>query len=159
MLSRAFIITFVVALTGSGIFITNVSSADIQHSGIVTVTNETRYFSQHPDVKPIVFNKEYYAKGNVIFTCGERIDGDQLLLTFMDEDEYTSNKDVEVYLRYPASGLSRYYISYVSIYTYISSTLADAYFVGGGIRQSYAEILMVANKTSNFGYQINFYGF
>lgn len=75
MQSRALITALLFFIAGSGIFICNVSSDEIKHSGIITVTNETRYFVQHPDVNPVVFNKEYYAKGNVIFTTGERIDG------------------------------------------------------------------------------------
>ncbi|XP_073833114.1 uncharacterized protein [Musca autumnalis] len=157
--SRALLISFLITIAGSGVFICNVSSSDISHSGIVTVTNETRYFTQHPDVKPTVFKKEYYAKGNILFTCGERIDGDILLTTLMEETEYTRDEDVEIVLKYPASGYKGYDISYVSIYAYVSTTAADTYFVDGGIRQSYAEILMVANQTSNFGFQIYIYGY
>uniref|UniRef100_A0A1I8N3Z4 Uncharacterized protein n=1 Tax=Musca domestica TaxID=7370 RepID=A0A1I8N3Z4_MUSDO len=159
MQSRALITALLFFIAGSGIFICNVSSDEIKHSGIVTVTNETRYFVQHPDVNPVVFNKEYYAKGNVIFTTGERIDGDHLILTFMDETQYTRDEDVEVLLRYPSDACNGNDISFISIYTYISSLAADAYIVDGGIRKSCAEILMVANKTSNFGYQIYIYGY
>lgn len=87
------------------------------------------------------------------------LSGDRLILTYLEDTQFTRNEDIEVFIRYPAQGTNGYILSYVQIYADLSSTAANAYFVNGGIGQSWAEILVVANQTSNFGYQIYLYGF
>lgn len=52
-----------------------VHSIDLSHSNIKIVTDDSRYTALHPDAKLDLFKKENYAKGNIIFTAGERIDG------------------------------------------------------------------------------------
>ncbi|XP_013119034.1 uncharacterized protein LOC106096055 [Stomoxys calcitrans] len=153
------IVVVALFLAIAGFYIREVSSLDLSHGGIITVTNDTRYFVLHPDSSKEVFDKEHYAKGNIMFTSGQRIEGDRLILTYMDQTQYTRNEDVEVLLQYPAEGRKGYYISFVLIYADVSTTDCDAYFVDGGIGQTYCKILIACNKTSNFGYQIYLYGY
>lgn len=72
--SRSVVIALFLAIVGL-FCVREVTSVDITHSGITTVTNDTRYLTLNPDAKLVVFNKELYAKGNIIFTSGARIDG------------------------------------------------------------------------------------
>lgn len=78
----------------------------------------------------------------------------------MDETSYSRSTDIEVSMWYPAEGTNGLILSCVQIYSDLSTTLADVYFVNdGGIGQTFAEMLFVANQTNNYGYQIYLYGY
>ncbi|XP_065364287.1 uncharacterized protein LOC135957466 [Calliphora vicina] len=133
---------------------------DITKTDIKIVTNETRYTTLHPNATYRAFGKVAHAKGNIIFTSGERIDGDRLILSFIDENQFARLVDIEVSLWYPEVGHDGLIISCVEFVTDLSTSDADVYFVnGGGVGDTYAEMLMVANHTYNFGYQIFMYGY
>uniref|UniRef100_A0A1L8EG49 Putative secreted protein n=1 Tax=Haematobia irritans TaxID=7368 RepID=A0A1L8EG49_HAEIR len=150
---------FAIFLAIAVFYVRDVSSLDIEHSGIVTVTNETRYFALNPNASRVLFNKEHYAKGNIIFSSGERIDGDRLILTYMDETQFTRNEDAEVLIRYPGENRKGLCVSCVQIYADVSTTACDTYFVDGGTGLDFCKILISCNQTSNLGYQIYMYGY
>lgn len=86
--------------------------------------------------------------------------GDHLLLTYIEEDRYNLPCDIEVSMWYPAQGRDGLIISCVEIVTDLSTSDAACYFVNdGGIGDTYAEMLMIANHTTHFGYQIFMYGY
>ncbi|KAM7347427.1 uncharacterized protein ACRADG_006985 [Cochliomyia hominivorax] len=137
-----------------------VFSYDIKKTEIKTVTDETRYTVLHPNATYRPFDRAVHAKGNIIFTIGERIDGDRLLVTYIEQDAYNLLTDIEVSIWYPAEGHDGQIISRIEIVTDLSTSDAETYFVnGGGIGDTYCEILMAANRTFNFGYQILIFGY
>lgn len=48
---------------------------DIRKTDIKIVTDESRYTTLNPNATYRAFGKVVHAKGNIIFTSGERIDG------------------------------------------------------------------------------------
>ncbi|XP_037819924.1 uncharacterized protein LOC119609275 [Lucilia sericata] len=137
-----------------------VFSLDLTKTEITIVTDEDRYTTLNPNATYRPFKKVYHTKGNIIFSAGERIDGDRLIMSFIDESQFARLVDIEVSLWYPNPGYEGKILSFVEFVTDLSTTEADVFFVNdGGIGSTFAEILMTANRTTNFGYQIFMYGY
>uniref|UniRef100_A0A1A9WAR3 Uncharacterized protein n=1 Tax=Glossina brevipalpis TaxID=37001 RepID=A0A1A9WAR3_9MUSC len=139
-------------------------SVDLCTSYIYTVTNQSRYTSLHHNVTLKPFTKTIHVKGNVIFNIGERIEGDRLIVTHTDEAQYTREEDIEAILKYPQcyeDSKNGYTLTFVQVYVSLTSDDAFVYFVGksGGIGQRFCQILLTANQTHNYSYQIYFYGY
>lgn len=64
-------------LVGILVFVFNtVSCVDLTTTDIKTVTDADRYLTLHPNAVLRPFNKVNHVKGNIIFSSGQRIDGE-----------------------------------------------------------------------------------
>ncbi|EDV99593.1 uncharacterized protein LOC6564731 [Drosophila grimshawi] len=134
-------------------------SSDLDYSPIQTVTNETRFTTLNPSVQLVPLKKVKHAKGNIVFSAGERITGDKLLVNNYDDESFTTAVDVEVQMRYPSSSGISITLTSIEIYVDASADDANAYFIDGGIGKHKASILLDCNLTRTFSYEAFFYGY
>ncbi|XP_064538511.1 uncharacterized protein LOC135428449 [Drosophila montana] len=138
---------------------TSQRATDLVFTPIKPVTDDTRYTSQNPGVELLALNKVKHAKGNIVFSAGERITGDKLLVNNYDDESFTTTVDIEVEMTYSSSSGTGVTLTSIEIYVDTSAEDADAYFIDGGIGKSKASILLACNQTRTFSYEAFFYGY
>ncbi|ALC49996.1 CG15044, partial [Drosophila busckii] len=132
-------------------------ASDLDTSAITSVTDEERFCTLNPTVELIELKKVKHAKGNMVFSANDRIQGDKLLVNNYDDESFTTAVDIEVQLKYTsASGNT---LTSIEIYVDASAGDANAYLVGGGIGKNTAHILLACNQTRTFSYEAYFYGY
>ncbi|XP_030567026.1 uncharacterized protein LOC115767037 [Drosophila novamexicana] len=134
-------------------------ATDLVYTPITSVTDATRYTSKNPGVELLALNKVKHAKGNIVFSAGERITGDKLLVNSYDDESFTTTVDIEVEMTYSSSSGTGVTLTSIEIYVDTSADDADAYFINGGIGKSKASILLACNQTRTFSYEAFFYGY
>ncbi|KAH8314794.1 hypothetical protein KR074_011212 [Drosophila pseudoananassae] len=83
--------------------------------------------------------------------------GDRLVAQSADTYSYSQYQDVSLQLTYPESGAGAI-VSYVEIVCTQDDSDGSAYVVAGGIGQRFISIVLEANNTKNFSYQVQYYG-
>ncbi|EDW07159.1 uncharacterized protein LOC6584186 [Drosophila mojavensis] len=134
-------------------------ATDLVYTPIKPVTDENRYTTLNPDVKLTALNKVKHAKGSMVFSSGERISGDKLLVNNYDDESFTTAVDVEVVMSYSSKTGSATTLTSIEIYVDTTADDASAYFTAGGIGSSEASILLACNQTRTFSYEAVFYGY
>lgn len=69
--NKNLLITFVIGC----LLVGTISCVDLDASEIKTVGDDDRFIVQNPEVQLTPFDKVNHAKGNIIFTAGQRIAG------------------------------------------------------------------------------------
>ncbi|KAH8295880.1 hypothetical protein KR044_001281 [Drosophila immigrans] len=134
-------------------------ASDLFYTPITSVTDENRYTSLHPDVKLVALTKVKHSKGNIVFSAGERISGDKLLVNSYDDESFTTAVNLEVQMRYPSKDGTGSTLTCIEIYVDSSANDADAYFVEGNVGKTAASILLISDQTRTFSYEAFFYGY
>ncbi|EDW82187.1 uncharacterized protein Dwil_GK25258 [Drosophila willistoni] len=132
---------------------------DLYYTAITPVSDETRYTTLNPNAELKEFNKVKHSKGNIVFTSGERITGDRLIVNHYDDESFTTTADIEVGMKYPSSSSTGATLTCIEIYVDMSADDAGAYMINGGIGKANAEILLTCNQTRTYVYETYFYGY
>ncbi|XP_023176392.1 uncharacterized protein LOC111603149 [Drosophila hydei] len=131
-------------------------ATDLIYTPIKPVTDEDRFTTRKPDIKLTALKKVKHAKGNIVFSSGERISGDKLLVNNYDDESFTTAEDIEVEMTYKGNAIT---LTSIEIYVDTTADDASAYFTAGGIGKSEASILLACNQTRTFSYEVFFYGY
>ncbi|XP_034104462.1 uncharacterized protein LOC132796929 [Drosophila nasuta] len=134
-------------------------ASDLYYTPITSVTDETRYTTKNPDVELVALNKVKHSKGNLVFSSGQRISGDKLLVNNYADESFTTAVNVEVEMRYPSATGTGSTLTCIEIYVDSSANDADAYFTEGSIGKTAAAILLTSDQTRTFSYEAYFYGY
>ncbi|XP_034484942.1 uncharacterized protein LOC117789881 [Drosophila innubila] len=134
-------------------------ASDLDYTPIRSVTDDERYTVIHPDVKLVPLTKVKHGKGNIVFSAGQRISGDKLLVNNYDDESFTKAVNLEVFMRYPLAIGTGSTLTSIEIYVDSSANDADAYFTAGGIGKTTASILLTSDQTRTFSYEAFFYGY
>ncbi|KAH8416850.1 hypothetical protein KR222_009111, partial [Zaprionus bogoriensis] len=134
-------------------------ASDLYYTPIKSVTDETRYTTEYPDAKLVALDKVKHSKNNIVFSAGERITGDKLLVNNYDDESFTTAVDIEVIMRYPSTIGTGSTLTSIEIYVDTSANDASAYFVDGAIGKTTASLLLACNQTRTFSYEAFFYGY
>ncbi|KAH8386386.1 hypothetical protein KR093_000177, partial [Drosophila rubida] len=134
-------------------------ATDLFYTAIVPVTEETRFTNRYPDTKLVALTKVKHSKGNLVFSAGQRISGDKLLVNSYDDESFTTAVNVEVLMRYPSETGTGSTLTCIEIYVDSSANDADAYFTEGNVGKTAAAILLTSDQTRTFSYEAFFYGY
>ncbi|KAH8414861.1 hypothetical protein KR215_007589, partial [Drosophila sulfurigaster] len=134
-------------------------ASDLYYTPITSVTDETRYTTKNPDVELVALTKVKHSKGNLVFSSGQRISGDKLLVNNYADESFTTAVNVEVEMRYPSATGTGSTLTCIEIYVDSSANDADAYFTEGSIGKTAAAILLTSDQTRTFSYEAYFYGY
>lgn len=132
---------------------------DLDTTPIYAVTDGSRFPEKNKDVKLVALHKVKHGKGNIVFSSGQRITGDKLLVNNYDGESFTKASDLEVQMVYPLKSGTGSTLSCIEIYVDSSGNDADAYFFDGGIGKTTASILLTSDQTRIFSYEAFFYGY
>ncbi|KAH8236887.1 hypothetical protein KR026_005684 [Drosophila bipectinata] len=131
---------------------------------ILVVKDIKEFVAQNPSVHLQALEKEIVLPKardagllSVRYNLGARISGDRLVAQSADTYGYTQYQDVSLQLTYPESG-SGAIVSYVEITCTQDDSDGSAYVIAGGIGQRFISIVLEANNTKNFSYQVQYYG-
>ncbi|KAM8721375.1 hypothetical protein ACLKA7_007274 [Drosophila subpalustris] len=134
-------------------------ASDLDFTPITAVKENERFTDLNPDVELVALTKEKHGKGNIVFTAGQRISGDKLLVNNYDDESFTKAVDLEVLMKYPSASGTGSTLTSIEIYVDSSANEADAYFTAGGIGKTTASLLLTSDQTRTFSYEAFFYGY
>ncbi|EDW33793.1 GL27029 [Drosophila persimilis] len=134
-------------------------ASDFYYSDISPVTDDKRFTHLYPEVELSEMNKVKHSKGNIVFTSGERISGDRLVVNHYDDESFATAVDIEVLMRYPAESSTGVTLTCIEIYVDTTASDAGGYLTRGGIGETIAEILLTSNGTRSFVYETFIYGY
>ncbi|XP_055846082.1 uncharacterized protein LOC129912026 [Episyrphus balteatus] len=142
--------------------ILSVNCIELEYTDITVIGKNNSYQTLNPQATFDLFDKIRHVKGNIIFSKGKRITGDQLILNHLDSEQFSKPEDIEVFLRYP-SGSDGKIITLVEVLADPDTTSKDAntgFIKGtGGINNKTFELLVQCKYTANFAYEIFIYGY
>lgn len=93
-----------------------------------------------------------------LYTLGSRRAGDRLVATDNGWAQYPFKQDLELTVRYPASGTGAIVTYMQVVITQDNGTTGKGYVVSGGVGQRYLQIVVEAWSTAYIGYNYSIYG-
>ncbi|BFG00098.1 uncharacterized protein DMAD_00173 [Drosophila madeirensis] len=134
-------------------------ASDLYYTDITPVTDDSRFTTLNPTAQLSELDKVKHSKGNIVFTAGERISGDRLVVNHYDDESFATAVDIEVLMSYPAGSSTGVTLTCIEIYVDTTASDAGGYLTRGGIGATTAEILLTSNLTRSFVYETFFYGY
>ncbi|XP_022233200.1 uncharacterized protein LOC111081439 [Drosophila obscura] len=134
-------------------------ASDLYYTDITPVTDDSRYTTLNPQAELRELDKVKHSKGNIVFTSGERIAGDRLVVNHYDDESFATAVDIEVLMSYPAGSSTGVTLTCIEIYVDTTASDAGGFLTRGGIGDTTAEILLTSNLTRSFVYETFLYGY